>query len=71
MIVPAPTLPHGRQERAHAVVGAVEICGEDGVPVLDRERLEAPFRDIDAGGIDEHVDAAKALEHGLPHRRYR
>ena len=48
------------KERAHAVVGAVEVGRDHRVPVVERQRLETALRHVDARGVDEHVDAARS-----------
>ena len=53
---PGPARAHAGQERADAVVGAVEVGGQHRVPVVERQRLEAAPRHVDAGGVDEDVD---------------
>src|SRR4029079_687153 len=58
-----PLRPHPRQERSDAVVRAMEGRGQDRVPVVERQHLEAPARDIDTGGIHENVDRAKPAQH--------
>ena len=70
MMVPAPRCAHPGQERLHAVIGAVEVRGEDAVPVVYRQRLETAARDVDARGVHQDVDFAKAPEHGRAHRRH-
>ena len=69
-IVPVWRSPHARQERPHAVVRAVQVRGEDAVPVIERQRREAALRDVDAGGVHEHVHLAEARAHRGAHRRH-
>ena len=49
----------------------MKVGGEDAMPVVDRQRLETPPRDVDARGIDQHVDLAEAREDGRAHRGHR
>jgi hypothetical protein len=65
MILPPPAAFIAAQERA----GQVGV--DDAVPFLKRKRLRG-FADIDAGVVDENVDAAElaadALDHGCNSR---
>ena len=47
----------------------MKVGGEDGIPVVERQRLEAPPRHVDPRRVDEDVDAAEAREHRRAHGR--
>ena len=44
-----------REQRADEVVGAGEVDREEAIPVLRRELVQPPLRDVGAGGDDERV----------------
>ena len=59
---------HGGQRQAGGVEGAGQVDGQDGIPFVDREVLDLGHV-LDAGVVDQDVDAAEALgakgHHGL------
>src|SRR4051812_25835226 len=58
-------LAHRGQHRAHAIEHAIEIDIDDLVPAVEVEILPATLRDIDAGAVDEEVDAAVFGDDGV------
>src|SRR5690606_3173103 len=50
---------HARQGAADGMEGGRKVDGDDGVPLLDRERLHARHV-LDAGVVDQDVDAPEA-----------
>ena len=57
-----PALAHARQHRLDHEEHALDVDGEDAVPVGLGHVRDARLR-VDAGVADEHVDAAVPLEH--------
>jgi hypothetical protein len=61
-------LPHGHGGRPHGVVGALEVDGDDRVPLVLRHVEDHPVAE-DACHVHEDVDASPALDHLLHHGR--
>src|ERR1700758_3780183 len=53
-----PPLAHRREHRAHAIEHAVEIDLDKLVPAVELHVVPAPFCDIDAGTVDQKLDAS-------------
>ena len=70
-IRPAALLAHLRQHGARGQEHAEHVHVEHLPPLVDVDLLERlrHERGVDAGVVDEPVDAAEAVEHGLRHRR--
>ena len=65
--VPGALLAHDRQDRAGDVHRAEQALGELALHLLGRELLEEAR--VEAGGVvDQHVDAAEALDRRLDRR---
>ncbi len=62
MMQPSCLLAHRRQHRAHAVQHAVEIDIDELVPAFQLHVGPAAFRYVDAGAVDQQVDAAVTAE---------
>src|SRR6185436_12698526 len=58
---PVLALAHAGQYRLHAVEHPGQVDRHDLVPAVDRDVLETALRVVDAGAVDQDVDAAVAL----------
>ena len=58
---------HARQRAANGVEGRRQVERDDGVPAVDRELLDRGDM-LDAGVVDQHVDADAGLGQAGEHR---
>ncbi len=64
-------LAHRGQHRQRAIQRAVQVDGDDPVPIGRSEVLEEALRDVGAGAVDEDVDAAVTREDRSGRAHYR